>query len=1068
MEELKTQNGGFILIVEDDRGTSELEAQRLEALGLRIRKASTPAETLDILKSESPALMVLDYSFPDMNALELITRLQKDSIPVPPFIMVTGRGDEIVAVTSMKAGALDYIVKDAAFLDNLLLTAKKALEKSELQLKLKKTEAALRKSLRLYNFLAQVNLAVSREKDKRKLFAQICSVAVSSGGFRMAWIGVPEKDAGRVFPECSAGYVDGYLDSIKIGLTEGPNSKGPTGSAVSHGRISVISDVDSDPVMAPWREKALERGYRSAAAIPLNESGRPAAVLTLYSGEAGFFTDEEQKLLTEIAGDISLALDAISSEEKSAASQMALERTSSQLTHLMEANPVLIFKLRLFGGRLLTEWVSGDVQGITGYEAAEVLHPAWLEANLHPLDKQRVPGERAALLKNGSTMSDFRVKRKGNGYIWVHGQLKMVSKDEVIGSWTDITLLKQSEERFQELFMEAPIGYQSLDTDGKILAVNNTWGRTFGREVKEVPGRGFAEFLAPGSREIFKESFVKLKDSGSLEPLELEVLRPDGGSRRLCFNIRAAHNQDGTFKQAHCVFSDITDTWKAREQTDLLGQAVRSSFNEIYIFDPESFNFIFANYGAVRNLGFAPEELENLTPWDLEHEYTKTSFLAAIAPLLKGRQTRLIFESAHTRKDGTTYPVEVRLQLVETGKKRVFLAVVNDITERKKNERILSEMAVMQRMESLGQLAGGIAHDFNNMLTGIMSNISLLEARCARGENEEILRETVEAAKSAQSLTANLLAFSKGGKPVKSEFNLKQALLNIFKLATSGTSASCEIQVPDGLWSVEGDENQVKQTVNNLLINSLQAMPPGGKLRLQAQNTGKETRPPEPLPVGEYVRLTISDNGIGIPEKNLARVFEPYFTTKNRGHGLGLSMAWSVVKNHGGHITISSKEGQGTTFEIYLPATGRISKAAGEARKDIIKGTGRILVLEDEEVVSTAMRRMLSELGYTCEIVTDGQEAVRRYGEEEKKGKPFAAVIMDLTIPGGRGGKWAVLQLREAFPRAKVIVSSGYSDDSVMADFKACGFDAVLPKPYRYEDLSEVLSGLLVAGAGRE
>ena len=369
-------------------------------------------------------------------------------------------------------------------------------------------------------------------------------------------------------------------------------------------------------------------------------------------------------------------------------------------------------------------------------------------------------------------------------------------------------------------------------------------------------------------------------------------------------------------------------------------------------------------------------------------------------------------------------------------------------------------MANMQRVESLGAVAGGIAHDFNNMLTGITANLSLLGAKSARDPgNLEIIHDTIEAARNAQGLTAQLLAFSKGGQPVKKEFCLQKALREIFKLSTSGTKVSCEFKVPDNLWSVEGDENQIKQALNNLLLNSVQAMPAGGKLTLAAENIHCAAMPV--FAGGNCVKITVSDTGIGIPEQYLKRIFEPYFTTKNKGHGLGLSMTWSVVKNHGGHIEAMSVPGKGTTFEILLPATGHSLAEEAALQLEIHKGSGRILVLEDEEIVSKALVRMLHQLGYTCEITADGNETVRVYAEAEKAGKPFSAVIMDLTIPGGLGGKEAVQELRPIAPKVPVIVSSGYSDEAVMADYKSYGFDAVLPKPYRYEDLAETLSRLL-------
>lgn len=938
----ETPDGGFILIVEDDPGTGELEAQRLGPLGLEIRRSSTPDETVGLLKSARPELVVLDYSLPGMNALQLIARLKEEAVPAPPFILVTGRGDETVAVESMKAGALDYIVKDAFFLENLLPTAKKALEKAALQLRLRKAEEELRKSMRLYNFLAQVNLAAVREKEKGGLFAKICAVAVEAGGFRMAWIGVPDRDIDRVSPVCSSGFVDGYLESARVTLSDGPSSKGPASLAVTTGRITKISDISTAPSMEPWREQALQRGYRSSASIPLKTNGVTVAVLSLYSSEFDFFTEEEQKLLAEIEGDLSLALDAISSEAKRLAAQAALERTASELTHVMEANPVILFRLRLISGRLITEWVSGNVAGITGYEAAEILDPAWFAAHLHPQDKDKVLAERAALPAKGGVTMDFRIKRKGNGYIWMHGQIKMVSGSEAMGSWTDITPLKQSNEKMLRILDTSPDAIFLMDSSFRLLSANRAAASFFGApDADGLAGRPALDFVAPGDRER--------------------------------------------------VIASGTDQLRT-------GATVRN------------------------------------------------------------------FEFACLRADGSGFPAEINVAVTRDAQDLPdgFLGIARDLSERKRTESLTREMTNMQRVESLGLLAGGIAHDFNNMLASIMANISLLETRCGGGrENLELLGDTLEAARNAQTLTANLLSFSRGGKPVKKELDLRKALGEIFKLATSGAGADCALLAPEGLWSVEGDENQLKQTINNLLLNALQAMPSGGTLRLQAQNIPGGGLSAERPGAADQVRITVSDTGTGIPEKDLPRLFEPYFTTKSRGRGLGLAMAWSVVKNHGGHIEVSTTPGKGSGFEVCLPATGRTFREEAGPRKEIVKGSGRVLVLEDEELVSTAVRRMLAELGYGCEIVTDGKDAVARYAEEEKKGAPFAAVLMDLTIPGGMGGKEAVRRLRALAPGAKVIVSSGYSDEPVMAEFKANGFDAVLPKPYRYEDLAAALARLL-------
>ncbi len=931
---------GCLLIVEDDPGIIELERQRLSGLGFEIVSTLRAEDALEVVRRKPVEMAVLDYSLPGMNGLDFVARIREQGLAVPPFIVATGRGGEKVAVETMKGGALDYIVKDSSFLDNLLPTVSKALERADLQKKLKRTEADLRKSLRIYNVLAEVNQAAAREKDPGELLKKVCRIAVEVGGLRMAWVGALDPDIKRFVPFCSDGFVDGYLDRIKIPLSDDAGN-GPTGTAFKSGGIVVCSDIASDPRMAPWREAALARGYASSAAMPLFLDGKVPFVLSLYSGEKDFFSREELQLLAEIQGDISLALGALKNEEKRAAAQAALARTAAELAHVMESTQVMLVRVRATAeGKRIPEWVSGDTAAITGYEAAEILDPAWLPTVLHPEDRERALAEKAAILRTGSTTQDFRIKRKDGKVAWIHSQFRATPDrpGEIIGSWTDITSLKNSEARFQALIDAAPYGV--VVRKGTRATYINRSGMEMMRSLREedYAGRDILERITEKYRAGVADRIAAVDKGAVLPPMEIEV----------------------------------------------------------------------------------------------------------------------------TAMDGETLSVEISSRRLLFGSEESTVVFFRDVSERKKSEKLMLEMSAMQRVESLGQLAGGIAHDFNNMLTGIMGNISLLEARCSKdAESVAILKDTLQAARDAQSLTANLLAFSKGGKPVKKEVSLGKMLSNIFTLATRGANAAAELDVPAGLWSVEGDENQLKQAVNNILMNGLQAMPSGGTIKLEARNLRAGAPRPGILPGGAYVRVAVSDTGVGIPGEYLSHVFEPYFSTKEKGHGLGLFMAWSVVKNHGGHIELASEPGKGTRFELFLPSTGRCLAAPVEQAGKPAGGTGRVLVLEDEEVVINAVRRMLRELGYESEIARDGAEAVRRYREEKAAGRPFSAVIMDLTIPGGMGGKAAVAELRKTDPEAKVIVSSGYSDDAELSDYRESGFDAMLPKPYRFEELADTLAGLL-------
>lgn len=416
-----------------------------------------------------------------------------------------------------------------------------------------------------------------------------------------------------------------------------------------------------------------------------------------------------------------------------------------------------------------------------------------------------------------------------------------------------------------------------------------------------------------------------------------------------------------------------------------------------------------------------------------------------------------------------TLPVETEVLVatmnsllrIKKAEAALLKAMADKEREEERNRKMLVEMANMQKIESLGQLAGGIAHDFNNILAGIIGNLSVLSSDGGLSEEgRATVKDILEAAASAQRITGQLLTFAKGGQPVKKLFDLAAALSSWCSFSMRGSRSRAEVSIAPGLWSVNGDEGMLGQAVNNLLRNAREAMPKGGLVRVTAENLDSKEGEDRSLPAGKYVRLTVTDTGAGIAPENLARIFEPYFTTKRQGHGLGLSMAYSIFKGHGGDLQARSLPGAGAEFTVYLPAETAAPPAGGKAYREARKGSGRVLVMDDEEIVTKAVLRMLNALGYDCVCAPDGEEALRLYREAAGGPGAFKAVIMDLTIPGGMGGAEAVKKLLEFDPLAKVVVSSGYSDDNIMAGYSAAGFRAALSKPYRYEELAEVLEKL--------
>ena len=393
--------------------------------------------------------------------------------------------------------------------------------------------------------------------------------------------------------------------------------------------------------------------------------------------------------------------------------------------------------------------------------------------------------------------------------------------------------------------------------------------------------------------------------------------------------------------------------------------------------------------------------------------------------------------------------------------KKANARLQQEVAER---ERMETELTRAQKLESLGLLAGGIAHDFNNLLGAIMGNLSLamLDVDPANPASHQ-LAKAEQASLRAQELTRQLLTFSRGGTPVKKLIALAGVISEAAGFALQSSRVLHELAIPKGLWPVEADEGQMMQVFNNLLINADQAMPSGGIIRIFAQNITLGPGNGLPLGAGPYVKISVADEGAGIPAEHMEKVFEPFFTTKQKGSGLGLAVSYSIIRKHEGLITVESEPGRGTTFHIYLPASQR--EVVFSWRDDTFtKGNGHILVMDDEEEMRNTTGDMLVRLGYTVDYAGEGGEAIAKYRQAQEAGQPFGAVIMDLTVPGGMGGKEAVRKLLEIDPAARIIVSSGYSHDPVMSDFRSYGFQGLVTKPYRLHDLSEVVAAVIRSG----
>jgi PAS domain S-box-containing protein len=371
--------------------------------------------------------------------------------------------------------------------------------------------------------------------------------------------------------------------------------------------------------------------------------------------------------------------------------------------------------------------------------------------------------------------------------------------------------------------------------------------------------------------------------------------------------------------------------------------------------------------------------------------------------------------------------------------------------------KLSQEIQRIAKLESLSVMASGIAHDFNNLLAAISGNVSLAQTFIAErsyADADECLNEAVRASNRANALSTQLLSFAKGNAPVRRVIDIVQLIRESVGIALTGSMCRGDITVKGEIWPIEADPGQLSQVLNNLLINARQAMPDGGTIQVDVENVDLDAITTLPLSGGSYVQITVSDHGVGIPSEVLGNIFDPFFTTKPKGNGLGLASVHSIIRNHSGHVDVSSTIGMGSTFRLLLPALPFSVRPTETAElTEIVNAPWRILVLDDEDMISSMLRRMLEVKGHHAEIVRDGRDVLPLWQAAAAAGRPFDLAILDLTIPGGMGGKEAVAALRHFYPDVKAIAYSGYANDSVLAQFEKFGFSAYIPKPFKAKDI---------------
>lgn len=627
--------------------------------------------------------------------------------------------------------------------------------------------------------------------------------------------------------------------------------------------------------------------------------------------------------------------------------------------------------------------------------------------------------------------------------------------------------------RYQQLFELSPCGMLLATEDGTIVEVNTAWCAIFGYAREEVIGRHVRMMVARGSEQEVEANLTRLARGEELHHV-VENVRKDG--QRVAIELHERIVQVGDDQRLLLVIAnDVTERLRMltmlQENEKRFRLIFESSTFGIATMELEPQRLMEVNPALCRMLGYTARELQQLTLRDITHPEDWEKEMAMGKAVREGRETCFTIRKRYVRRDGNTFWGQLTGTIVKDAEGRPLygLGIVEDITTRMAQEE---ELLRRQKLESLGVLAGGIAHDFNNILTVILGNASLVREMLAGREEEcrRILGEIERAAGRARQLTQQLLTFAKGGAPVKQLASLNEIITESALFATRGSSCSCKFEIAEDLWPVEVDAGQMSQVFQNLVLNAVQAMPRGGVVVIRAFNYRRK----EASDAGSthWVRIDVSDTGVGIPDANMSRIFDPYFTTKEGGSGLGLTTALSIVTKHGGRMEVCRNTGPGMTFTVLLPAhaetTAKVRKVA-EKRGRLPHGLrGRVLVLDDEEPVRLLMQRTLEEVGYAVSAVGTSEEAVREFRARVGTRECFDLVILDLTLCGGGSGVEVLQALRRLDPTIKAIVTAGYSPDAVATKVGREGFDGMLPKPFRVEDFCEEVQRVLESGRRRD
>ena len=849
-------------------------------------------------------------------------------------------------------------------------------------------------------------------------------------------------------------------------------------------------------------EACRSEGLRALAVIPVMNKQKISGVLNLASHTHDEISEDARHALESIASQIGGVLGRLQSEA-------ALHEHQKNLKALFDTMLDFVFVLDTEGNII---HVNPQVEKRLGYTAAQLSSMHVLE--LHP-EAER--DNAAAIIKamTEGTRSECPVP-----LVTKDGKMIPVETKVSVGRWDnrnvlfgfsrDITRRKEAEEQIQKAHAEleqrveirtrelaraneelqleidkhkqtaealktALIQQQAIldnipdiawlkDLEGRFISVNEAFGKACGLSPEKVAGKTDLDVWSAELARQYRTDDIEVVETGHRKIVEETIVDSSDQTVWVETIKTPILDKKGTIIGTTGIARDIT----SRKRTEEALRQSEEKFAKIFNSSPDAIvlssiadgRIIEVNDSFTRLSGFGREEVLGLTTIDLNLWVDPDDRARYVSMMTENKRVKEL-EAKFRVKSGEVRDGLLSGEIVEIGAETCLLGTIRDITDAR---RLENEIFKIEKLESLGVLAGGIAHDFNNFLAGIIGNLSL--AKLDSGPTDAIyprLEEMEKAAMRAKDLTQQLLTFSRGGEPLTRPLDIKEIVKDSALFALRGSNVRCAFDFRSDSLISNADEGQLSQVIHNLILNAVQAMPEGGEVHIGGEYIELSRRNALSLRPGEYVRLTIRDQGIGIKKEHLKKIFDPYFTTKQKGSGIGLAVVFSIIEKHNGRITVDSDIGLGTTFSLYMPAAHDLELTPGKDRTHLKTGAGKILVMDDEEFIRQLVFEMLQKMGYTASLANRGEEAIELYQQAFQAGEAFDAVILDLTVPGGMGGKQTIRELLKIDPNVRAIVSSGYSNDPVMSNCGLYGFKKAVKKPYLIQELSEALRSVLPA-----